>query len=68
MWETVFRENKKTYTEPKLVLFRDTTESRCAYASSAMGPGTVNVFDFNFLRQQIGTICPATTTSPCTYP
>jgi len=38
VWNQIFSESGKTYTEPVLVLFRDATESACGYASSATGP------------------------------
>jgi uncharacterized protein len=38
VWGEVFRKIGKQYVEPKLVLFRDATESGCGYASSATGP------------------------------
>lgn len=38
MWKQVFSKMNKTYTEPKLVLFRTATESGCGGASSAEGP------------------------------
>ncbi|HMR46743.1 MAG TPA: neutral zinc metallopeptidase [Bacteroidia bacterium] len=38
IWKKIFRENKLEYREPKLVLFRDATQSGCGNASSAVGP------------------------------
>jgi predicted metalloprotease len=38
VWQAVFRQEGKEYTEPVLVLFRERTESACGYASSATGP------------------------------
>lgn len=38
VWSKIFSENKSTYKEPMLVLFRDQTESACGSASSAIGP------------------------------
>lgn len=38
MWAEVFAENNASYREPKLVLFRDATESRCGGAVSRVGP------------------------------
>lgn len=38
MWEEVFAKSGKTYLEPKLVLFRQVTQSGCGYASSQVGP------------------------------
>jgi uncharacterized protein len=38
MWERVFNANNLTYEEPKLVLFRGATQSRCGGAVSQVGP------------------------------
>ncbi len=38
VWNAVFREAGATYREPKLVLFRDVSQSACGTAESAMGP------------------------------
>lgn len=38
VWKKVFAENGKTYIEPKLVLFRTSTESACGQATSSIGP------------------------------
>ncbi len=38
MWSQVFKDADKTYTPPKLVLFRISTQSGCGYASSEVGP------------------------------
>lgn len=38
VWERVFRQNNKTYTPPKLVLFRQATQSACGGATSDVGP------------------------------
>lgn len=38
MWTTVFSKANKTYTAPKLVLFRTATESGCGTATSRVGP------------------------------
>ena len=38
IWKKIFQENKLEYREPKLVLFRDVTQSGCGNASSAVGP------------------------------
>ncbi len=38
MWSTFFSQNGKTYTPPKLVLFRGGTESGCGAATSEVGP------------------------------
>ncbi len=37
-WHTIFKQNGKTYKEPKLVLFRDAVKSACGMAQSATGP------------------------------
>ncbi|MCP4091418.1 MAG: hypothetical protein GY746_16755, partial [Gammaproteobacteria bacterium] len=37
-WHRLFREEGKTYKEPKLVLFRDSVKSTCGLAQSATGP------------------------------
>lgn len=38
VWNKIFRENGISYEEPKLVLFRNATESGCGNASSSSGP------------------------------
>lgn len=38
LWSSVFSRNNLTYTEPKLVLFRQATQSACGAATSAVGP------------------------------
>ena len=38
VWNTIFTENGKQYTEPSLVLFRGSVESACGNAGSASGP------------------------------
>ncbi|MDQ5963738.1 MAG: Neutral zinc metallopeptidase [Patescibacteria group bacterium] len=38
IWSGIFSAMGQQYTEPKLVLFRDATQSACGYASSAVGP------------------------------
>ena len=38
VWNKVFADNGKQYTEPTLVLFRDGVSSACGNASSASGP------------------------------
>ncbi len=38
LWSTVFSKSNKTYTPPKLVLFRGATPSACGGASSDVGP------------------------------
>ena len=37
-WNAIFRRSNKQYQEPKLVLFRDSINSACGFAQSAMGP------------------------------
>ncbi len=37
-WTTLFQQKGGTYQEPHLVLFRDSVESACGMAQSAMGP------------------------------
>ncbi|WP_013324875.1 KPN_02809 family neutral zinc metallopeptidase [Gloeothece verrucosa] len=37
-WHDIFRRMGRTYTDPKLVLFRGSVESACGYAKAAMGP------------------------------
>ncbi len=38
VWKQVFTDNGKTYAEPKLVLFRTTTQSGCGSATTDVGP------------------------------
>jgi uncharacterized protein len=38
MWREVFSQNNSTYDEPKLVLFRTSTDSACGGATSDVGP------------------------------
>lgn len=38
LWSNAFAQANKTYTTPKLVLFRDATESNCGVATSNVGP------------------------------
>lgn len=38
VWKKIFEENGKVYVEPKLVLFRTSTESACGNATSSIGP------------------------------
>jgi predicted metalloprotease len=38
VWSKVFEQNGMTYTNPKLVLFRDGVQTACGGASSASGP------------------------------
>lgn len=37
-WASLFKEQGRTYQEPRLVLFRDAVDSACGMAQSAMGP------------------------------
>ena len=37
-WNRIFQASGKRYEEPKLVLFRDSINSACGFAQSAMGP------------------------------
>jgi len=37
-WSAIFRESGKTYSDPKLVLFRGATRSACGLGEAAMGP------------------------------
>lgn len=38
VWEDLFRGERETYQKPKLVLFSGKVESRCGFASAAVGP------------------------------
>ncbi len=38
MWSAVFKKENKSYTPPRLVLFRSATESACGVANSQVGP------------------------------
>ncbi|MEP6617049.1 MAG: neutral zinc metallopeptidase [Ginsengibacter sp.] len=38
VWDKIFSEQGKQYSKPTLVLFRESTESGCGYASAATGP------------------------------
>ncbi|MAD42619.1 MAG: hypothetical protein CL623_09540 [Arcobacter sp.] len=38
IWSEVFKKHGVTYKEPKLVLFRNSVQSACGFASSATGP------------------------------
>ncbi|MEO5995066.1 MAG: neutral zinc metallopeptidase [Chitinophagaceae bacterium] len=38
IWSDLFQKKGKTYTDPKMVLFRQSVESACGGASSATGP------------------------------
>ena len=37
-WSSLFQQHGKTYTPPRLVLFRDAVDSACGMAQSAIGP------------------------------
>ena len=37
-WSAILSQSRATYSPPKLVLFRNSTQSGCGYAQSAMGP------------------------------
>ncbi|MEZ5453932.1 MAG: neutral zinc metallopeptidase [Thiothrix sp.] len=59
VWNPTFQQMGKRYTEPKLVLFRDSTESACGYSSAATGPfycpGDQKVYlDTGFFRELSG--------------
>ncbi|MEO5635444.1 MAG: neutral zinc metallopeptidase [Candidatus Paceibacterota bacterium] len=38
MWSTILNQNNLTYTAPKLILFRTSTDSVCGGATSSVGP------------------------------
>jgi predicted metalloprotease len=38
VWTDIFRENGRTYTPPKLVLFKDVWQTGCGAGQAAMGP------------------------------
>lgn len=38
VWRGIFQQSNRTYTEPKLVLFRAATQSGCGLATSDVGP------------------------------
>lgn len=38
VWNNIFSQQGKSYSEPRLVLFRDAVQSACGNASAAMGP------------------------------
>jgi predicted metalloprotease len=40
-WSAIFRKTGKTYAEPTLVIFTDSTESGCGTAAQALAPSTV---------------------------
>jgi len=62
VWSDIFRQQGRTYTPPKLVLFRGATPTACGTGESAMGPfycpGDKKVYiDLGFydtLRNQLG--------------
>lgn len=56
VWNKLFSESGKTYTEPTLVLFRESVQSACGMAGSATGPfycpGDHKVYiDLSFFEQ-----------------
>ncbi len=61
-WQSVFSASSRTYIEPELVLFRNSTSSSCGGASSAVGPhycsldGTIYLDEtfFEELQQRFG--------------
>lgn len=61
-WEEVFKENGMTYEPPKIVLFKETTQSGCGTAQAAMGPFYcpadqsvyMDMSFFNELQQRFG--------------
>ncbi|MDF2460637.1 MAG: neutral zinc metallopeptidase family protein [Candidatus Saccharibacteria bacterium] len=61
-WRGIFERNGKTYTEPRLVLFRSVTQSGCGLASAEVGPHycsadqTIYVDEtfFDVLQQKLG--------------
>jgi predicted metalloprotease len=38
VWTQIFKEQGQTYVDPKLVLFRDATQTGCGFSSAATGP------------------------------
>jgi predicted metalloprotease len=38
VWDELFRQQRKTYRYPKLVLFNDSVDSACGFTSAAVGP------------------------------
>lgn len=38
VWTQIFKENGATYTDPKLVMFTEQTQSGCGFSSAATGP------------------------------
>lgn len=38
VWEKLFSDMNKTYTDPKMVIFTEASQSGCGFAQSAMGP------------------------------
>jgi predicted metalloprotease len=38
VWDELFRQQRKTYRYPKLVLFSDSVDSACGFTSAAVGP------------------------------
>lgn len=56
VWRPIFKQLGGQYTEPKLVLFNDQTDSACGYSSAATGPfycpGDQKVYiDLGFFRE-----------------
>jgi len=62
IWHMIFKENGRTYVEPKMVLFSGSAETACGFSSSATGPfycpGDQKVYiDLSFLedlQQKLG--------------
>lgn len=62
VWHEIFAQHDATYREPKLVLYQDTVNSACGFASNNMGPfycGAdetvyIDVSFTNQLREQFG--------------
>ena len=38
VWDDLFRQHRETYRHPTLVLFTDSVDSACGFASAAVGP------------------------------
>jgi hypothetical protein len=59
VWKPIFKQLGGNYSEPKLVLFEDQTDSACGYSSAATGPfycpGDQKVYiDLGFFRELKG--------------
>jgi hypothetical protein len=62
IWHMIFKENGRTYVEPRMVLFSGSAETACGFSSSATGPfycpGDQKVYiDLSFLedlQQKLG--------------